>query len=204
MVVKICKHISHFLPKFEITIGRWYTEAGCVSKLTTFLNEPAILKDGNCHPARITSKLVEPVTDYVIVAKLGRSSTNTGSGCPVTSFCIHDGNGNGYEYAIVEYTNRVYFWRETNWGRYDEVYKTANLPNQYDEWHILIARKTGSKHIVEVRKDDMRYLLQRFEVTNTYYSGPFTHISLCGGRPYYVGFIIVNNEYYANPRFQPL
>lgn len=183
----------------------WYVEAGCNLSLTTFLNELAVYKDGSCHPARITVKLHKEVTDYVIVAKMGRSSTNPGTSCPVTSFCIHDGNGNGYEYAIVENTNEAYFWRETKWRRYDTVGMSANLPSKYDEWHILIGRKKGSKHILEVRRgDDVRILLARTEISNAYYSGPFTHLSLCGGRPYYVAWIIISDSPDVTPRIADL
>jgi hypothetical protein len=186
-------------------LGEWYAEAGCTPSLTTFLNEPAVYKAGNCHPARITVKLAEEVTDYVVVAKMARSSANPGSGCAVTSFCIHDGNGNGYEYAIVEYTNRAYFWRETGWKRYNTVAISANLPNKYDEWHILIGRKSGSKHVLEVRSgDDIRILLARTEITNSYYSGPFTHLSLCGGRPYYVAWIVTSDKPDTTPRIADL
>jgi len=180
------------------TVEPYYAEADCSPSITTFLNETCCLKDGGCHPARITVKLPESVTEYVIAASLARSSDNPGTDCRVTSFCIHDGDGNGYEYAIVESDNELIFWRESGWDRYDEVKTTANLPSKYDEWHILVARRRDDGyHVVEVRTTSGK-LLQKMTLTNTYYSGPFTHLSFCGGRPYYIDWVALIPKYYED------
>ena len=100
-----------FMHRFE-ALEPFYAEGDCTPSITTFLGETCCLKSGGCHPSRITVQLPEPVTEYTIAAMLARSSADPGTDCTETSFCIHDGSGNGYEYDVNEYQQKIKFWRD--------------------------------------------------------------------------------------------
>ena len=162
--------------------------------IATFLNRSCLLKQSNCHPARVTARILT-ISEYVVGATFVRDSTNPGTDCPVTSFCIHDGNGNGYEYALIESGNRIEVYKETNWGRTLLIRKPCKL--EYDRFHLLVGkRRNDGVIVVEVYTLDGKPLAKG-EATDTTYSS-FNHISFCGGKPYYVHSVAITNKYYED------